>query len=135
MQEKYINNFIGAYDDDMKVGRPTQSMRSPFGTRLCALREAAGLTQHQVAQQLGISQPPYALWERRDVSLKPKQLSMLAKILGVRVEELIEEPQPSPHRGGPVGRTRRVFERVSQMPRHQQQKIIEVVEALVAQHP
>lgn len=118
----------------MKTGRPAQSMRSPFGTRLCASRETAGLTQHQVAQQLGISQPSYALWERKEVSLKPDQLVRLAKILDVHVEELIEEPQSSLRRGGPVGKARRIFETVSKMPRYQQQKIIGVVEALVAQH-
>jgi hypothetical protein len=61
-------------------------------------------------------------------------LTKLAKVLGVRIEELMEEPQTNHRQGGPVGRARRVFETVSQMPRHQQQKIIEVVEALVAQN-
>ena len=46
----------------------------------------------------------------------------------------MEEPQNSRPRGGPVGKTRQVFETVSHLPRHQQQKIIEVVEALVAQN-
>ncbi|MFN8626244.1 MAG: helix-turn-helix transcriptional regulator [Candidatus Binatia bacterium] len=121
------------YIDDMKVGRPSQSERSRFGARVCALREAAGLTQEQVARQLGISQPSYALWERKEVALRPEQLTKLAQILGVRVEELLE-PEPARNgRGGPVGRARRVFESVSQLPRQQQRKILEVVEALVTQ--
>lgn len=100
---------------------------------MCALREAAGLTQEQVARQLGISQPSYALWERKEVALRPEQLTKLAQILGVRVEELLE-PEPARNgRGGPVGRARRVFESVSQLPRQQQRKILEVVEALVTQ--
>ena len=118
----------------VKTGRPSKSKRSPFGARLAALRQAAGLTQQQVASQLGISQPSYALWERNDVALRPDQLAGLAQILGVRVEALIEEPQRANRRGGPTGRARQVFETVSQMPRHQQKKIIDVVEALVAQH-
>ena len=101
--------------------------------RVCALREAAGLTQEHVAEQLGISQPSYALWERKEVALKPEQLTKLVKILDVRIEEVLEE-QPAPaRRGGPAGRARRVFETVSHLPRHQQQKIIDVVEAFVAQ--
>lgn len=121
------------YSDDMKVGRPSQSERSKFGARVCALREAAGLSQEQVARQLGISQPSYALWERKQVALRPEQLLKLAQILGVRVEELLEAETPRTARGGPVGRARRVFESVSQLPRQQQQRIIDVVEALVAQ--
>jgi transcriptional regulator with XRE-family HTH domain len=134
MQDQSINNFVRVYDADMKTGRPTQSKRSSFGTRLFALRGTAGLTQQEVAQKLGISQPSYALWERKDVSLKPEQLARLAKIVGTRVEELIEESPSLIRRSGPVGRTQSVFETVSQLPRHRQQKIIEVVEALVAQH-
>ena len=118
----------------MKIGRPTQSKRSSFGARLCTLRETAGLTQSQIAQQLDISQPAYALWERREVSLKPEQLTTLAKILKIRIEELMEETQNARPRGGPVGKSRRIFETLSKMSRHQQQKIIEVVEAMVAQH-
>jgi len=117
----------------MKPGRPPQTTRSPFGTRVCALREAAGLTQEQVAEQLGISQPSYALWERKEVALRPEQLTTLAQILGVRIEEVLDERPATARRGGPVGRTRRVFETVSQLPRNQQQKILDVVDALVAQ--
>jgi transcriptional regulator with XRE-family HTH domain len=133
MQAQLINKSLWVYDNTMRTGRPTQSKRSLVGARFCALRGAAGLTQYHVAYQLGISQPAYALWERKDVSLKPDQLVRLAKIFGVPVDELIEEPKSSLRRGGPVGKAWRVFETVSQLPRHRQQKIIEVVEALVAQ--
>ena len=57
----------------------------------------------------------------------------LAKILGVRTDEVLGERLPRSRKNGPVGRTRRVFETVSALPRHQQQKIIDVVEALIAQ--
>lgn len=55
-----------------------------------------------------------------------------------RVEKYYEASDLTPcssttRRGGPVGRTRRVFETVSQLPRNQQQKILDVVDALVAQ--
>ena len=36
-----------------------------FSERLKKLRKDAGLTQVDVANKLGISQPAYALWERR----------------------------------------------------------------------
>ena len=127
-----ISQFLG-YTGDMKPGRPPRTSRSSFGARVCALREAAGLTQEQVAEQLGISQPSYALWERKEVALRPEQLTTLAHILGVRIEEVLDARSAIARRGGPVGRTKRVFERVSSLPRHQQQKILDVVDALVAQ--
>jgi transcriptional regulator with XRE-family HTH domain len=118
----------------MRTGRPSQRQRSPFGARVRALRVSAGLSQQHVADQLGISQSAFALWERHVVALKPEQLTKLAQILRVRVEELLEE-QPRPQkRGGPVGKAQRLFEAVSRLPRHQQEKIYAVLEPYVAQH-
>ena len=133
MQAKSIISPFPIYDDDMKAGRPAQAKKSSFGARLCALREAAGFTQQQMAFQLGISQPSYALWELKEVSLRPEQLRRLSQILGISIEELMEPTLLNRRRGGPTGRARRLFETVSELPRHQQQKILEVVEALLAQ--
>ena len=97
------------------------------------MREAAGLSQQQVSEQLGISQPAYASWERRNVAIQPDQLIKLAGIFGVSVEELVYDGKRPARRGGPAGKARQVFEQVSGMPRTQQKKILDVVEALVAQ--
>lgn len=133
MQTLPPSAFIPVYTARMRTGRPSQRQRSPFGARVWALRIAAGFSQQQVADQLGLSQSAFALWERREVALKPEQLTKLAQILRVRVEDLLEEQPTQTTRGGPAGKARRVFEQVAQLPRHQQQKIIEVVEAFVAQ--
>jgi len=121
------------YTDGMKTGRPAKTLRSAFGARLHAMREEAGLSQQHVAAQLGISQPAYASWERRNVAIQPGQLTTLADILGVSVEELVYDSKRTTRRGGPAGKARQVFEEVSGMPRTQQKKILDVVEALVAQ--
>ena len=131
MQAKSITEFFAGYVADMKTAK---SERSDFGERVRAAREAAGLSQREVAAQLGIAQPSYALWEKNHVALRPDQLLKLSGILGVRVEELLDPPSASNRRGGPAGKARRVFEAVSLLPRNRQQKILEVVEALVAQH-
>jgi len=122
------------YPDDMRAGRPSKAPRSPFGQRLFSLREEKGLSQQQVAEKLGISQQSYALWERRSVALKPEQLAQLAEIVGTTVDFLVGHQYTPPRKGGPVGRTRLVFEQVSKLPRHHQQKIIEVVDALLSKH-
>jgi transcriptional regulator with XRE-family HTH domain len=134
MQAQSITEFFPAYHGDMKTGRPSKSERSDFGARVCALREAAGLSQREVAAQLGVSQPSYALWERNNVALRSDQLLNLAKALGVRVEELLNPPATNHRRGGPAGKLRQVFEKASQLPRHQQNKVAEFVGAFVKQH-
>jgi transcriptional regulator with XRE-family HTH domain len=87
-----------------------------------------------MAEALAIKQQSYAAWERRSTPLKPEQLATLAKVLDCSIADLIGQA-PKVKRGtGPAGRIRRVFEAVNQLPRHQQNKVAEFVEAFVTQH-
>ncbi len=115
----------------MPSGRPSRRQRPLFGQRLHDLRERSGLTQAQVAQHLGTSARAYAFWEREPVALKADQLAALAIIFGVSVDYLVGQEPPKERKGGPVGRARRAFERVSKLPRSQQHHILKVVEAFV----
>lgn len=123
------------YAVDMTVmGRPTNRKRTKFGERIVAAREAAGLSQRDLAEKLGVSQRSLSWWERQNVALKPDQLAALAESLGVSADFLLGR-DPEKKRGtGPTGKAKKVFEAVSKLPRHQQKKIIDVVESFVAQH-
>ncbi len=112
----------------MKTGRPSERQRPPFGQRLYELREAAGLTQAQVAAKLGISHRAYAFWEREPTAVRAEQLATLAELFGVTADFLIGR-QPSKQRGpGPTGKMRQLFQVASNLPRRQQQKLIGQVE-------
>lgn len=132
MQALLLKNESGPYTVGMNTGRPAKRERTAFGARLHALREAAGLSQQDVAARLGITQPAYALWERRNVSVRVDQLCQVAKIFKVPVEDLFYEPSTARQRGGPIGKARKVFEEVSQLPRNRQQRIVSVVEDMLA---
>lgn len=123
----------GYHDDMSKIGRPPKTKRSAFGERLQFLREQANLTQREVAQQLGISQPSYVKWERRDIGLTRDRLHQLASILGVEIEDFFSADD-KPKRNGPVGRARKNFETISALPRHHQKQILDVVEILLRKH-
>ena len=112
MQAKSISFILQSYRDDMsKTGRPPKSQRSAFGERQQFLREQANLTQREVAQQLGISQPSYVKWERRDIGLTRERLHQLASILGVEIEDFFSSSE-KPKRNGPVGRARNADGRI-----------------------
>jgi DNA-binding XRE family transcriptional regulator len=117
----------------MPMGRPTTRERTDFGQRLFACRETAGLTQAEVAEQLGISQRAYSAWEREPVAILPERLAELAAILGTTVAELLGEAAPRRIGGAPGGRLGQSIEAISKLPRRQQGKILDVVEALLAQ--
>jgi transcriptional regulator with XRE-family HTH domain len=116
----------------MPAGRPAKHQRSPFGERLVIARQQAGLSQTQVADKLGITQPSYADWERRAVALKPEYLPKLAALFNVSVDFLLGNEARKQRGSGPAGRVRRVFEAVSRLPRKQQQKVVEMAEGFLA---
>jgi transcriptional regulator with XRE-family HTH domain len=127
-------NQVYAADMAANMGRPTSRKRTEFGERLVATREAAGLSQRELAEKLGISQRSLSWWEREHVALKPEQLAALAEALGVTADHLLGRTSEKKRGTGPTGKAQRVFEAVSKLPRHQQKKIIDVVESFVMQH-
>jgi len=117
----------------MQTGRPPLTPPAQFGARLRELREEANLSQKEVAGVLGISQPSYAKWERREVAVTASQLSVLAETLGCEVGDFFSNGEANRQRG-PLGRAKKVFEEISQLPRHRQRDILDIVERLVAIH-
>ena len=123
---------IVSYPGD--VPRKLSKPRPRQGARLAALRRAAGLTQAELADLIGDVQPNIAYWEASEKPPRSDVLPRLAKVLGVSVEDLLSADLLTEPKRGPVGRMQKVFADVSQLPRRQQAKIIELVEALVDQH-
>ena len=130
MQAFSALQITDGYNPAMQTGRPAKYPRTAFGERIYAAREAAGLSQAEVAQKLGLSQNAYAMWERRPVALRPQQIEQLAGILSVPVEALFGKiPLPKPR--GPLGRAQKTFEALSELPRSQQTRVLEFVEPLM----
>jgi len=132
MQAIYASSGKSPYDAGMPGGRPPKLKRSPFGERLCAIRQKRGYSQTQLAEMIGVTQQAYAGWERSTVALRPEDIAKLAEALKVSTDELFGLEAKARHKGGPVGKAQQVFEEVSQLPRHQQQKIVDVVKTLIA---
>lgn len=79
--------------------------KQTFGAMLAALRKEKGMTQLELADQMGVTDKAVSKWERDlsfpDVSSLPR----LAEILGVSVEELMQgkAEKTSPTFGEKVG--------------------------------
>lgn len=99
-------------------------------SRLRQLREAVGLSVRELARQLDEQHTNVSFWERTGTLPRSNVLVPMAAALGVTVEELLGEAKPS-RVTNPGGKVRSVFERVQKLPRRQQDKIVEVVEALL----
>lgn len=116
------------------VARKLSRPRPKQGARLAALRRAAGLSQNELAQLVGEPQQNIAYWEQSEKPPRSDVLPKLAKVLGVRVEQLLEGELPQLRRAGPVGKVQKIFEEVSSLPRRQQERVVEIVSALVEQY-
>ena len=102
-------------------------------SRLKALREAARLSQRELARQIGERQSNIQYWETTGKVPRSDVLVALAQALGVGVEELLGEKRPR-RVPAPGGRLRQLFDAASKLPRRQQQKLIAVLEPFVSQH-
>ena len=107
--------------------------RPARGARLLALRQAAGLTQIELADFLDVPKANIAFWEWSEKPPRSDVLPAMAKALRVGVEEILGTPAAKPlAKGpGPVGEVQKAFEEVRQLPRKHQRRIIQTVRALV----
>lgn len=108
-------------------------MSKPAASRLRLLRKRAGLSLRELARLLDEQPSNVNYWETKGALPRSDVLLPIANALGVTVEELLGNDAPK-RALTPAGRARIAFDKVSRLPRRQQDKIIEVVEAFVAQH-
>jgi transcriptional regulator with XRE-family HTH domain len=122
------------YNALMPGGRPPSKQASPLGQRIAQARQQAGLSQSELAAKLGVGRSNVAQWERFAVTLKPEQLAALSDALGAPVDAFLGRPAAAKRAGGPVGKAKALFERVSALPRDRQRKILGAVEDMLAAH-
>ena len=102
------------------------------GKRLKGYREAAGLTQRELASKINVTHSNINYWENSNKLPKSNFLIAIAKALNVSVDELLGEPTPKKNKR-PGGKLGEVFSTASKLPRRKQQKIADVIEALIIQ--
>jgi transcriptional regulator with XRE-family HTH domain len=108
----------------------TPAMSQAAGSRLRALRESSGLTLRELARQIGEQPTNLSYWERTGNLPRADLVMPIAKALGVTPEEVLGQDKPR-RPANPGGKVRNVFEQVQKLPRRRQEKIVEVVEALL----
>lgn len=66
-------------------------MQNEVGNKIRILREQKGLSQENLALDLGITQPSYARLEKDDSRINVPRLIQIAKFLDVTVAEILNE--------------------------------------------
>ena len=97
---------------------------------LKGMREKAGLTVREFARELGTYHTNVLNWERDGRITKTEFVVPASSILGVTVDELLGLPKTrsNPIPGGKLGQ---LFRDVAELPRSQQERIMDVVEDML----
>ena len=102
-----------------------------LGQRLAGLRKQAGMTQSQLGERLGISQPVIASYEAGCRRVPSSTLPVISEIFEVTVEHLIGGQEAKGRQGRPA-KAQILFDQLTKLPRSQQQRILATVEDMLA---
>lgn len=123
----------------------TPDERSYFeelGARIATARRNADLTQVQLADALGISQPQLASYEVGRRRVPVSMLPRLAKLLSTPIEALIGDVDERASaattsrrtRRGPASRLEQQLDAIAQLPKAQQRFVSDMLDTVLAQH-
>lgn len=112
-----------------------------LGARIAKARKDHGMTQQQLAEQLGVAQQTLAHYEVGRARLPVSMLPMLARLLMLSLDELMgQSTQPAgaaaARRGvkrGPVSRLQQQIDAVAKLPKTRQQFVSQMLETVLAQ--
>jgi transcriptional regulator with XRE-family HTH domain len=103
-----------------------------LGARIAQTRKAQSITQVQLAERLGVSQQTINAYEVGRRRMPVSSLPLIARLLGVSIEELMGEA-PAPAKRGPTPKLLQQIERIQQLPRSKQRFVIEMLDTVLAQ--
>lgn len=106
-----------------------------LGERVAALRKLQGITQVQLADTLDVSQQTMQAYEVGRRRIPVSALPVLARTLAVTLEELMGEPATKAQKRGPAPKLAQHMEKISQLPRTQQQFVMRMLDTVLAQQP
>lgn len=116
------------------ISQDERAFFAALGARIAQLRKDSHITQVQLAQTLEVSQPTINAYELGHRRVPVSSLPLLARTLGVSVEELIGTTSSAAARKrGPAPKIQQHLERISALPKPRQRAVMNVIEALLAQ--
>lgn len=104
-----------------------------LGARIAELRKAAGLTQTDLAEPLGATQPMMASYEIGRRRIPASLLLPLAQELRVSVAELLGEVAENGKKRGPVSKLQKQLDAVSELPKSRQQFVSQFLDTVLNQ--
>ena len=116
----------------MAISQDEREFFVAIGERIAALRKTHAITQVQLAATLEVSQSAINAYEQGQRRVPVSMLPLLARTLGVSVEELIGESQATSRKRGPASALQRHMDRISALPKTQQKFVMQVLDSVIS---
>lgn len=123
-----ITHWLGEY-----AVAEHDTLAAEIGTRLAQLRKDKGITQAELAEQLGISQPMASDYERGKLRLHGELIIQLGEILGVSADEILGIKASKATKG--VVKNRRLshrLEAIDQLSKRDQDALFRTIDAFIS---
>ena len=117
----------------MAISQDKKEFFVELGGRIALRRKDSHLTQVQLAAALGVSQPTMNAYELGQRRVTVSALPVLAKALGVGLEELLGESQAAIKKRGPSPKLQQQVERLARLPKAQQRVVMQMLDGILAQ--
>lgn len=119
----------------MVISVESRAYFKALGARISHLRRQQGITQSELADILDVSQQTVFAYEAGARRVSLSLLPLLAKTLGVSIEELVGTVKPlSPKKQQPSPVLLRQLELIQQLPKDHQRFITWLITTLVQHH-
>lgn len=121
--------------NDTAPAMKDQEFYQRLGRRIAEHRKALGLTQTDLAQELGVAQQTMAHYEGGTARIAAAMLPTVARVLGVAIEELIGMPaKRGIHKRGPQPKIALQLQQIEALPKAKQRAIAQVLDSVLAAH-
>jgi transcriptional regulator with XRE-family HTH domain len=114
-----------------EVARKKTGQRPDFGARLRELRIAAGYTQQEIAQEVGVSRRMIAYYEGETERPPAALLPAFAAALGVSTDELLGVATPRKRAAKPDRRLQRRMQQIERMNPREKRQALQLLDALI----
>ena len=125
--------IISTPQTPVALSKEERAFFAQLGARIAQLRKEQGITQVQLAEQLGVSQQTITAYEVGRRRIQVSALPVIAQALGVAVETLVGETPTATRKRGPAPKLQQQMDRITQLPKARQQFVMQVIDSMLAQ--
>lgn len=123
-----------SWNQIVPIGKDEKAFFVQLGARIASLRKQQSITQVMLAELLKVSQQTITAYEVGRRRMPVSSLPVIARFLGVSIEELIgEPPSAAARKRGPTPKIQQQIERIQRLPKAKQRFVMQMIDTVLDQ--